>query len=100
MFSDILPPLACLSRAFQKQNIDFTMVKPLVQGTKETIDKLLLNAGDYFQSLPAALNDLQQYGIQQPSGNMAENFKNNVYNKYLGILNDHISARFPPPGRI
>ncbi len=95
MFSDILPPLACLSRAFKKQNIDFTMVKPLVQGTKETIDKLLLNAGDYFQSLPAALNDLQQYGIQQPRGNMAENFKKNVYNKYLGILNDHISARFP-----
>ena len=28
--SDILPPLAQLSRAFQKTSIDFSMVKPLV----------------------------------------------------------------------
>ena len=36
MLSDVLPPLANLSRAFQKKDVDFTVVKPLVQGTKAT----------------------------------------------------------------
>ena len=36
----VLPPLACLSRAFQRQDFDFTAVKPLVAGTKATVDAL------------------------------------------------------------
>ena len=98
MFSDVLPHLACLSRAFQKKDIDFTMVKPLVVGTKAAVDALLLNAGEFFQSLPAAVGDLQQYGVQQPSGSMADRFKHNVYEKYLGTLSEHITARFPDIG--
>ena len=103
MFSDVLQPLACLSRAFQKKDIDFTMVKPLVVGTKAAV-------GEFFQSVPAAVGDLQQcvgdlqqYGVQQPSGSMADRFKHNVYEKYLGTLSEHITARFPdywPAGRI
>ena len=81
MFSDLLPPLACLSCAFQKKDIDYTMVKPLVVGTKAAVDALLLNAGEFFQSLPAAVGDLQQYGVQQPSGSMADRLKHNVYEK-------------------
>ena len=37
MFCDVLPPLAGLSRAFQKHDIDFTVVKPLVAGTKSAL---------------------------------------------------------------
>ena len=70
MFSDVLPPLAGLSSAFQKQDIDFTMVKPLVVGTKATIDALLLTPGEFFQSLSDKLSDLEEYGIQQPSDSM------------------------------
>ena len=55
IFSDILPPLACLSRAFQKKDIDFTMVKLLAVGTKAVANALLLNAGEFIQSPPAAL---------------------------------------------
>ena len=75
MFSDVLPPLACLSRAFQKKDIDFTMVKLLVVGTKAAVDALLLNAGELFQILPAAVGGLQQM-----------------------YLSEHITARFPDIG--
>ena len=46
--SDILPPLAQLSRAFQKTSIDFSIVKPLVQGTKGCIKELIANHGEIF----------------------------------------------------
>ena len=49
LFSDVPHPLAALSSAFQKQDIDFTLVKPLVSGTKATIELLLLTPGDFFQ---------------------------------------------------
>ena len=45
MLSDVLSPLANLSHAFH-------VVKPLVQGTKATIDALLMTPGEHFQSLP------------------------------------------------
>ena len=63
MFSDVLPPLAGLSRTFQKQDIDFTVVKPLVVSIKVTIDALLLTPGEFFQSLSDKLSDLEEYGV-------------------------------------
>ena len=72
MFSDVFNALGMLvSRLSErKKDIDYTMVKPLVVGTKAAVDALLLNTGECFQSLPAAVGDLQQYGVQQPSGSM------------------------------
>ena len=94
MFSDILPPLAGLSRAFQKHDIDFTVVKPLVVGTRTTIDALLLSPRDCFSSLPTVLPELELFGVQQPTDHQVE-FKQHVYNKYLITLSYHIMNRFP-----
>ena len=93
--SDVLPPLANLSRAFQKKDVDFTVIKPLVQGTKATIDSLSMTPGQYFQSLPAIIPELRQYGVHQPSDHEVQNFKANVYDKYLIVLSRHITGRFP-----
>lgn len=95
MFSDVLPPLACLSRAFQRQDIDFTAVKPLVMGTKATVDALLLTPGEFFGGLSSALSELEEYDVQQPNTSMIQRFKSNVYEKYLHTLSEHITARFP-----
>ena len=95
MLSDVLPPLANLSRAFQKKDVDFTVIKPLVQGTKATIDSLSMTPGQYFQSLPAIIPELRQYGVHQPSDHEVQNFKANVYDKYLIVLSRNITGRFP-----
>ena len=60
MLSDVLPPLASLLHAFE---VDFAVVKPLVLGTKATIDSLLTTPGQQFQSLPTIIPELRQYGI-------------------------------------
>ena len=65
MLLDVLPPLANLSRAFQK-DVDFAVVKALVQGTKATIDSLFMTPGQYFQNLPIT-PELRQHGVHQPS---------------------------------
>ena len=95
MFCDVLPPLAGLSRAFQKHDIDFTVVKPLVAGTKAAIDALLLVPGDCFSSLPTVLPELEEFGVQQPTDHQVQQFKQHVYDKYLETLSQHITNRFP-----
>ena len=95
MFSDVLPPLAALSRAFQRQDIDFTVVKPLVLGTKATVDALNLTPGEFFENLLVVVSELEEYGVQQPTGSMVERFKEDIYQKYIATLSAHITARFP-----
>ena len=95
MFCDVLPPLAGLSCAFQKHDIDFTVVKPLVAGTKAAIDALLLVPGDCFSSLPTVLPELEEFGVQQPTDHQVQQFKQHVYDKYLETPSQHITNRFP-----
>ena len=39
--------------------------------------------------------ELRQYGVHQPSDHEVQNFKANVYDKYLIVLSRHITGRFP-----
>ena len=80
MLSDVLPPLANLSRAFQREEVDCTVVEALVQGTKATIDALLMTPGEHFQSLPTVLPELREstvlpelreFGVGQPSDSLS-----------------------------
>ena len=92
MFSDVLPSLASLSRAFQHKEVNFAIVKPLVEGTKATIDALLVTPGTHFQSLPAVLTRLaHDYGVEQPTESKIEQFKSNVHDQYLETLSTHIT---------
>ena len=59
MLSDVMPPLASLSRAFQRKDVNFTVVKPLVHGTKAAVDALCAATGAHFRSLPSVLGRLR-----------------------------------------
>ena len=94
MMSDILPPLANLSRAFQRKDVDFTVIKPLVQATKATVESLLVTPGEHFSSLTSVLPELRSSGIHQPSAfEVCRWFRKNVYEKYLHVLSDHITLQ-------
>ena len=95
MFSDVLPPLASLSRAFQRKDVNFTVVKPLVNGTLAAINALRATPGEHFQRLSSVIAELEEYGVNPPSDSQVENFKRNVYDKYLKTLADHITYCFP-----
>ena len=94
MLSGVFPPLANLSRAFQKKKVDFTAVKALVQGTKAAIDALLMTPGEHFQSIPTALPELRKFDVGQPSDFELQDFKRKMYEKYLIVLSRHIAGRF------
>ena len=44
---------------FQRKDIDFTTVKPLVSRTNAVVDSLLLTP-EFFSSLPAVVVDVEQ----------------------------------------
>jgi len=65
MLADILPPLAKLSRAFQQKDLDYILVKPLVAGTKATLQNLKTTSGDHFASLQRVISrDLEAFEFQ------------------------------------
>lgn len=94
--SDILPPLAQLSRAFQKTAIDFSMVRPLVQGTKDCTKKLTTEEGEIFSKF--STDNLVMYGFQEYTAERMSRFKTQVYQPYLNTLSQHLDFRFPDVG--
>ena len=62
LLSDVLPHLSRLSRIFQKENVDFTLIQPCLQTTIDTINKYKVTAGPNLskvdQVLSAELKDL------------------------------------------
>ena len=74
-----------LCSTFRKKS---TVVKPLVQGTKVTLDALLVTPGDYCWSVTTVSPELGS----QPSDYDIHDFKTNVYKKYLIVLSHHIAG--------
>ena len=95
MFSDVLPHLAGLSHAFQRKDVSFTVVKPLVTGTQAAINAFLVTPGEHFQYLSAVFSELEDYGVKSPTDSQMKTFKRDVYSKYLHTLLEHISQCFP-----
>ena len=71
MFSDVLPPLASLSRVFQRKDINFTVVN----GTLAAINALRATPSEHFQRLSSVIAELEEYGVSSPSDSQVENFQ-------------------------
>ena len=95
MLSDVLPPLAQLSRAFQTKDLDFTMVRPLVAATMTTIRTLKDHPGEHFKSLPDVFHKLREFNVSAPTDEQMERYVENIYKKYLSTLVKHLEGRFP-----
>ena len=75
MLFDVLPPLATLSRAFQK-DLDYSLVKPLVTGNKSTIENLKVNVSQHLSTVEDVLStNLESFHISVP----AHTFKGVIY---------------------
>ena len=92
MLAYILPPLANLSRAFQRKNLDYTLVKPLVSGTNSTLHNLKSTPGHHFAILDHVLaTDLEPFAIHAPAVDI---FKTSIHDKYLDVVKSHLERRF------
>ena len=93
MLADILPPLANLSKAFQRKNLDYTLVQPLVSGTNSTLQNLKSTPGHHFATLDHVLaTDLEPFAIHAPA---VDTFKTSSHDKYLDVVKSHLKRRFP-----
>lgn len=82
--------MACLSKAFQKQDLDYTLIKPLISGSIATLTSLKTSPGEHFLSLDKFLEEklLEDFGIALPIASF--NFKIEIYDKYIDTLIQHI----------
>lgn len=96
MMSDVLPILSHLSKLFQKQNLDFSLIRPLVKSTVTQLKTLKTVPGVFFRQVDGVIsNALKDFEIRSSS---KDDFKRNVYNKYLENLCKQIEDRFPDAG--
>ena len=93
MMSDILPILSHLSRLFQKKSLDFSLIKPLIKSTVTQLETLKAVPGSFFKQVDGLTsNELKDFDIRSSS---KDNFKHNVYEKYLQNICKHPKDRFP-----
>lgn len=96
MMSDILPILSHLSKLFQKKNLNFSLIQPLVKSTVTQLETLKTVPGAFFQQVDDVIsNQLKDFNIRSSS---KDSFQHNVYNKYLENLCKHVEDRFPDAG--
>ena len=67
LFSDVLPPLAKLSKLFQKKDRPFTEVKVQGDGTKAAIEALKNSRGMHLSQLSVTLEQYKELGVHEPS---------------------------------
>ena len=92
MLCDVPPPLGSLSRALQREDLDYSLVKALITDTISTITNLKQFPGEYFSSLDTVLTNLKQFNIPLPSSSQLHYFKENIY---LDAVIQHLTNRFP-----
>ena len=76
--SDLLPHLASLRKAFQKKNLNFSAVKPLVQGIKAVVAAQEHSPSLHFQSIPVAMVKLSENGFEHYNEDKMRKFKRGV----------------------
>ena len=57
MMSDILPILSHLSKLFQKQNLDFSLIRPLIKSTVTQLQTLKTVPGAFFQQVDGVISN-------------------------------------------
>ena len=96
LFSDALPPLAKLSKIFQRKQLPFSDVKILLDGTKAAIASLQEARGHHLSLLEevAEFGDVGVYSNHATDLQLAA-FKSQIEEPYLRNVIDNLNFRFP-----
>ena len=95
LFCDALPPLARLSKSFQKANLAFGDVKLLVDGTKAAIAALQAHRGSQLSKLEDAIMDYADLGVEQPTERQLQSFADSIEKPFLANIITNLEERFP-----
>ncbi|XP_060606407.1 zinc finger protein 862-like [Ruditapes philippinarum] len=97
LFMDIMPILTKLSLSFQKQDIDISLVQPLIQSTISQLEHLKQNNGHYMQLFNTALTenglDLRDHSISASKNK--QKHLSNIRSDFIQKIIAQLNVRFP-----
>jgi hypothetical protein len=94
LLSDVLPLLSKLSLIFQKEDVDLSLIKPVVSATVASLKVLRDKPGVYLKQLDETLHKLStEFGLQV-SSNSKQQFQQNIREVYIDKLVDNLENRF------
>lgn len=92
---DVLPHLSRLSRIFQKENVDLSLIQPCLKTTIDTISKHKGSAGPNLSKVDQVLStELEAFSIEATSA-QKEAFKSNIQAKYIEAIVNELRDHFP-----
>ena len=95
LLSDILPHLSRLSRIFQKQDIDLTLIQPCLKSIIDTINEYKDTPGLNLSKIDQVLStDLKDFN-NEPTDIQKEAFKSSIQVKYIEAIIKKLQDRFP-----
>lgn len=95
LLADVLPHLSRLSKIFQKENVDLSLIQPCLQTTIDTIDKYKVTAGPNLSKVDQVLSsELKDFSIEVTSVQQAA-FKSEIQVKYIEAIVNQLRDRFP-----
>ena len=95
LLSDVLPHLSRLSRIFQKENVDLSLIQPCLKTTIDTIKKYQHTPGPNLSKVDHVLaTDLKDFQIEATS-TQKEAFKSSIQVLYIQAIVDQLHDRFP-----
>ncbi|XP_072542830.1 zinc finger protein 862-like [Salminus brasiliensis] len=95
LMKDVLMHVSLLSKHFQKENLDFSTVQPMVEGTKETLRELMVYPGPAEEEFFSSLQGNKFKGDKLFEFNTQKTAFDGMKNRYVGSLIDEIDRRFP-----
>ena len=95
LLSDVLPHLSRLSRIFQKQNVDLSLVRPCLKTAIDSIKQYEISQGPNLSRLDEVLStDLKDFNITSTEAQKQE-FKSSIQEKYIQAIVTQLQNRFP-----
>ena len=95
LLSDVLPHRSWLSRIFQKQTVDLTLIQPCFKATVDAIKLYKDSPGPNLRKLDDVLaTDLKDFQITSIDA-QKEQLKSTVQLKYIEALSTLLENRFP-----
>ena len=95
LLSDVLPHLGRLSRIFQKESVDLSLIQPCLKTTIDAIKKYEDTPGPNLSKVDDVLaTDLKDFQIVA-TDTQKEQFKSTIQKVYIKAIIEHLNNRFP-----
>ena len=95
LLSDVLPHLSRLSRIFQREDVDLSLIQPCLKTTIDSIKEYVHSPGPNLSKIDHVLaTDLKDFQIVA-TDSQKEAFKSSIQAVYIQAIVDQLHNRFP-----